>query len=86
MAKYRIKWFIQEHIAIILVVLLSAAFFAVICIVNESAYQHGTLAVYDTYGNVKHVISGDFKRNTDDSFTCKNGTVYKFENMLFERM
>jgi hypothetical protein len=52
----------------------------------SGAYKHGTLAVYDTYGNVKHVFSGDFKHNTDGSFTCKNGTIYKFENMLFERM
>lgn len=86
MVKYRIKWLVQEHIEIILIVLFSAVIFAGICIVTESAYKHGTLAVYDIYGNVKYVFSGDFKHNTDGSFTCKNGTVYKFENMLFERM
>lgn len=86
MTKYRIKWFVQEHIAVILTVLISSALIAGIFLTTDAVYKHGTLGIYDTYGNVKHVISGDFKHNTDGSFTGKDGTIYKFENMLFERM
>lgn len=86
MPKYRIKWFVQEHIAGILVVLVSSALIAGIFLTTDAVYKHGTLGIYDTYGNVKRVISGDFKHNSDGTFTDKNGTIYKFENMLFERM
>lgn len=86
MLKYRIKWFVQKHIGAILIVLTSSVIIAVIFLATDAVYKHGTLGIYDTYGNVKHVISGEFKHNTDGSFTDKNGTIYKFENMLFERM
>lgn len=86
MPKHRIKWFVQEHIGVILIVLISFVVTAVIFLTTDAVYKHGTLGIYDTYGNVKHVISGDFKHNSDGTFTDKNGTIYKFENMLFERM
>lgn len=86
MLKYRIKWFVQEHITAIFVVLVSSVLIAVIFLTTDAVYKHGTLGIYDTYGNVKHVISGDFKHNPDGTFTNKDGTIYKFENMLFERM
>lgn len=86
MTKYRIKLFVQEHIAVIFVVLVSSALIVGIFLTTDATYKHGTLGIYDTYGNVKNVISGNFKHNSDGTFTDKNGTVYKFENMLFERM
>nr|DAI42218.1 MAG TPA: hypothetical protein [Bacteriophage sp.] len=87
MTKYRIKWFVQDHIGTILIVsIILACMAGLYSVVTDGTYKHGTLAVYDSYGNVKHVISGDFKHNKDGSFACKNGTIYKFENMLFERM
>lgn len=82
---YRIKRFAR-----VLMLFTIAVLIGLVCAASVNlllgGYNHGTLGIYDTYGNVKYVISGDFKRNTDGSFTCKNGNIYKFENMLFERM
>lgn len=86
MLKYRIKRFARGLAFVTIIAFIVLVLVSSINLLASGEYKHGTLAVYDTYGNVKHVFSGDFKRNTDGSFTCKNGTIYKFENMLFERM
>lgn len=86
MPNYRIKRFVKGFIYVSIIAFIILVWAVTFNLGLYGAYQHGTLAVYDIYGNVKHVFSGDFKQNTDGSFTCKNGTIYKFENMLFERM